>query len=638
MDHDQIRVIERFVTTQRRALTADVERQISAYGIQPTGEILPESSLGHLTDAERLTADQLRQRMLHLSAAHGGKSAAVTLMREQAFTSLNRLIALRMAEERGLIPEAIGSGLESEGFEVFLQTSPPGAMDRYAWYREYLFLLFDELSVELPSLFDRFRGEGLVFPRQDTLLALIAAMNDPAMRDSWALDETIGWVYQYFNDPRERKKMREKTAPTDSYELAVRNQFFTPRYVVRFLVDNSLGRLWCEMVRDRDALDGVCAMTALTRSDELTRVAAKDPREITVIDPACGSMHFGLYTFDVLAAVYESAWKRANEVEAFAPLRDAYPDMDTLQREIPRLVCERNIFGVDIDGRAVQIAGITLWLRAHRWWHEHGLRAADRPRISRFNLATAQPMPGEKEYYTEFLASLGDAALRKITESVWNEMKIAGELGSLLRIERGIEREVAALRAASERYRTAEAGQSWFVAEEQSDHVARRYGVDLSTVKAEDDWAEMHERVYAALEQYALSYRNKSGGYQRSLFADDTHAGFACIDILRRRYDVVLMNPPFGASATRAKGYIAKEYPRTKNDLYAAFVESFLDRLAPGGYLGAITSRTGFFLSTYTKWREEILLQEAEPIVMADLGFGVLDAMVETAAYVLRSR
>jgi type I restriction-modification system DNA methylase subunit len=121
------------------------------------------------------------------------------------------------------------------------------------------------------------------------------------------------------------------------------------------------------------------------------------------------------------------------------------------------------------------------------------------------------------------------------------------------------------------------------------------------------------------------------------MFADDTHAGFAFLDVLRREFDVVLMNPPFGASATKAKSYIEKHYPRTKNDLYAAFVEAFLGRLRPGGYLGAITSRTGFFLSTFTKWREEILLQESEPVVMADLGFGVLDAMVETAAYVLRA-
>jgi hypothetical protein len=96
------------------------------------------------------------------------------------------------------------------------------------------------------------------------------------------------------------------------------------------------------------------------------------------------------------------------------------------------------------------------------------------------------------------------------------------------------------------------------------------------------------------------------------------------------------MNPPFGDSSKPAKALIEKQYPRTKNDLYAAFVEQGLHRLNRGEMLGAITSRTGFFLSSFQKWREEVLLKEARPIVFADLGYGVLDtAMVETAAYCL---
>jgi len=96
------------------------------------------------------------------------------------------------------------------------------------------------------------------------------------------------------------------------------------------------------------------------------------------------------------------------------------------------------------------------------------------------------------------------------------------------------------------------------------------------------------------------------------------------------------MNPPFGEASKPSKDYIEKSYPRTKNDVYAAFVERGLSWLVPHGLLGAITSRTGFFLSSFQKWREEILLKEARPTVMADLGTGVLDtAMVETAAYVL---
>ena len=126
-------------------------------------------------------------------------------------------------------------------------------------------------------------------------------------------------------------------------------------------------------------------------------------------------------------------------------------------------------------------------------------------------------------------------------------------------------------------------------------------------------------------------------GVRRRLFAEDAAQGVAFIELMRERFDVVLMNPPFGAGSLAAKKELASSYPRTKNDVYAAFVERGIELLLPGGMLGAITSRTGFFLSSFQKWREEILLQEAPPVVFADLGAGVLDsAMVETAAYCLR--
>jgi type I restriction-modification system DNA methylase subunit len=109
------------------------------------------------------------------------------------------------------------------------------------------------------------------------------------------------------------------------------------------------------------------------------------------------------------------------------------------------------------------------------------------------------------------------------------------------------------------------------------------------------------------------------------------------MELLRFRYDVVLMNPPFGAGSLKAKKVFDAAYPRTKNDVYAAFVERGVELLHPGGMLGAITSRTGFFLSSFQKWREEIILEEAPPLVFADLGQGVLDgAMVEVAAYCLQ--
>lgn len=107
----------------------------------------------------------------------------------------------------------------------------------------------------------------------------------------------------------------------------------------------------------------------------------------------------------------------------------------------------------------------------------------------------------------------------------------------------------------------------------------------------------------------------------------------------REVFDVVVMNPPFGALAANTKDQLSKAYPRSKNDLLAIMVERGLELLRAGGRIGAITSRTCFFLSSFQKWREAVVLGIARPEVMADLGFGVMDdAMVEAAAYVLEKQ
>jgi hypothetical protein len=169
----------------------------------------------------------------------------------------------------------------------------------------------------------------------------------------------------------------------------------------------------------------------------------------------------------------------------------------------------------------------------------------------------------------------------------------------------------------------------------ESDRPATESYVRLVPGEHEAFWGKAEGLVLTALEVYAR-FASGGQGLVRRLFAGDAAHEFALIDLCRLRFDVVLMNPPFGDGSKPSKSYIEKAYPRTKNDLYAAFVECGLRRLLPDGLLGTITSRTGFFLTSFKKWREEILLHEAEPTVFAALGYGVLDsAMVETAAYCL---
>ena len=149
-------------------------------------------------------------------------------------------------------------------------------------------------------------------------------------------------------------------------------------------------------------------------------------------------------------------------------------------------------------------------------------------------------------------------------------------------------------------------------------------------------WQKAEGRLQEALTEFARAARST---YQGRLFAEDALQGLRMIDHCREVFDVIVMNPPFGALAAGTKDQLAKAYPNSKTDLLSIFVERGLGLMRAGSKIGAITSRTCFFLSTFQKWREQIVLKEAVPEALADLGLGVMDdAMVEAAAYVLEKR
>ncbi len=410
-------------------------------------------------------------------------------------------------------------------------------------------------------------------------------------------------------------------APRNSRELAVRNRFFTPRYVVEFLVDNTLGRLWFNWTGGQTGLRDRCQYL-LVKPDEQPEPAnrLRDPRTIKLLDPACGSMHFGLYAFDLFLEIYREAWAWEqthgpgclnSETGGNADLKSlsqTYADQDAFLHDVPRLIIEHNIYGVDIDPRAAQIASLALWLRAQRAWHEAGVKAKDRPQVGRGHVVAAVAPPTEVDLRKRFMEEL-DPLDAELFEKTLFLLKSLPELGVLLQVEK----ELPALVRA----------------------VFGKHG-DLFREEDMAQWQKAETRLQEALTEFARAAR---ATYQGRLFAEDALQGLRMIDHCREVFDVVVMNPPFGALSAGTKTQLGKAYPRSKNDLLAIFVERGLEVMRTGGRLGAITSRTCFFLSSFQKWREEIVLGIAQPEVMADLGHGVMDdAMVEAAAYVLEKQ
>ena len=269
-------------------------------------------------------------------------------------------------------------------------------------------------------------------------------------------------------------------------------------------------------------------------------------------------------------------------------------------------------------------------MRAQRAYNEFSFARDSRSAIRKTNIIVPEPMPGEKDLLQEFTATLQPPLLGQLVEVIFDKMQLAGEAGSLLKIEEELRDAIA--KAREQWARGPQEEQMTLFAENLPK--AKQLRFDLSGITDDQFWRKAESRTIAALRGFAEAKANGTA-FRRSLFADDAARGLALIDLCRRSYDTVLMNPPFGDAARPSKPYLDAQYPRTRNDMYAAFVERGLGVLHPGGMLGAITSRTGFFLTSFRKWREEILFKEARPAVMADLGYGVLDAMVETAAYCL---
>jgi len=623
--------LQKLVSDCRKLLSEEFSIQLQqTYGIDPnSGEVAGLDRLTHLSDRDRQTAQLLRDTLAHYLAideddkAH--RIAAIDrIIREQAFTVLNRLAALLMMEARGLLAAAVVSqGQQSQAFELYKMVSGSALGETGEAYRTFLFSLFDEFAIDLPALFDRYAAQGRLFPREPALLEVLNALNHNEIQPLWAEDETIGWIYQYFNSKEERKAMRDASqAPRNSRELAVRNQFFTPRYVVEFLVDNTLGRMWFNATGGQTALREHCQYL-LVKPDEQPQASARlrDPRTLKLLDPACGSMHFGLYAFDLFLQLYQEAWDweqahgpgsldvSTQPNAGLLPLCQIYADREAYQRDVPRLIVEHNIYGVDIDPRAAQIASLALWLRAQRAWHDTGVKAQQRPDVGRGHVVAAVAPPAERDLRQQFTATL-DKRDGELFEKTLQLLKGLPELGVLLQVEREL---LSLIR-----------------------QVYVGTGAGLFAVEEQESWEKAEYRLRTALVDFAQEARST---YQGRLFAQDALEGLRLIDLCREVFDVVIMNPPFGALAANTKDRLVKAYPRSKNDLMAIMVERGLELLRSGGRLGAITSRTCFFLSSFQKWREEIVLGIAKPEVMADLGFGVMDdAMVEAAAYVLEKQ
>ena len=644
------KIIERFVSAAKNLLMQNVTEMLQQwYGIWADGHTIGVEQLPSQDTDIVHTARMLRDRLQHLMAAlpdtdtdaDKERQAVGQLVAEQAFTQLNRFCALRMCEERDLIMESIRGGYESAGFMAYDSIAQSMGASRYERYRCYLLSVFDELSIELPAVFDRFSPFGLLFPDESTLMKLLELINDSQLSawfdeqntvtvNFWKEDETLGWMFQDYNSLEERRKMREASSkPRNSREMAVRNQFFTPEYVVRFLTDNSLGRIWYEMTRGESRIgEEQCRYMIRRPGEPLEERKLKEPTEILSLDPTCGSMHFGLYLYEVYEYIYMDAWD--HQPSLLQKYREVHT-RESFRREVPKLILENNIYGCEIDPRALQIAALSLWLRAQKSYSQMNLDAAERPLIARSNLVLAEAMPGNKRLLKGLMDEF-DKPMQRLLTTIWNKMKYVGEAGLLFKMEKEISDDIEYLRKNWSKVNQ-NRNVSFYDSEERRAEVmaANEARTELRHHK-DEFFEEIAERLQTALQELS-SRLSEEEGYENALFSEDATRGFAFIELCQKRFDCIVMNPPFGEGSEHTSQYMNDNYPAWSKNLVCAFFDRMQEMLDDEGKLGAIFDRTVMIKSSYEAFRRRNLCGFIT--ACADTGWGVLDASVETSTLVL---
>ena len=402
--------------------------------------------------------------------------------KQAAYTLLNRLVILRLMEAPGPNgeplrgPAVVTGGWESPAYKDFRELAPALVRgDDTEGYAFLLQLVFEDLSTELPGLYGPVGVTDLIPIPAGMLRHVVEELDKSEIESCWTDDMTLGWVYQYWNDP-EREAINAKLnsgGKVEPHEIASKTQLFTERYIVDWLLQNSLGPMWLAMCRKhrwtpevesdgtlqrlkerrvewrakRDA--GEVSLTELMPlhtdaerrwayyvpqpiPDDAVEHVADSVRDLTILDPAVGSGHFLVVAMDLLVALYrEEARHRGEEGQT-----------EWMDRALVERILSHNLHGIDLDPRAVQIAAAALWLKARQIApdaHPERLNlVASNLRLS--SLSDDDPALVELRLEVERETGIPGA----LTDTIVHALRGADHLGSLLKVDRAVDQAIEA--------------------------------------------------------------------------------------------------------------------------------------------------------------------------------------------------
>lgn len=621
------KAIKEFAVNARKELIEEVTTKLNRLGITDKGieeakridqslqEI--ESTQLRLTGNAITQRDRLIEKLKQKSSTSDYKEEYQSLIEEVAYTWFNRLIAIRFMEVNDYLPDSYRvlssentgkiepdiitdiydsdiyeelSTSEKQQVNEWKMDNSAEAMDKL--YQFVFIKICHQLNDYLPELFEQVEDDTeLLFTasyiKKDGVIAKLLSIPEENFDVSQGGQvEIIGWLYQYYNsEPKELVFSRPKSQKIKKQDIPAATQLFTPDWIVRYMVENSLGRFYIEkMMGNGDTrtekeiaqhFNWVYYLETAEQPDVVMIELKEDQKEkahyhleeIKFIDPSMGSGHVLVYAFDVFMQLYE---------------HEGYS-----KRDAATLILENNLFGLDIDHRAQQLAYFALMMKGRE---QNRQLFKKQIKLNCFDVPESKELQKDHDFLNEIKEFLDDE-------------EVCDELDNLIK------------------YYT---------------H-GKDYG---SLIKIKEDYH--FDDIVIGLQRFKES--QKAG-----LFLDDTIQKVDKIfdiitisKILSSKYDIVVTNPPYMGSSGMDKtlsDFAKKEYPQSKSDLFAMFIEQCEYLLGKHGYCSMITQQAWMFLSSFEKLRN-YLVNNSTIINMANLGSRAFEEIggevVQTTTFVIR--
>ena len=516
------------------------------------------------------------------------------LVEEFTFTLFNRLAALKVMEAHTLHPEIVTRraqhGDRSFAQKHWLEQHPEGRNEEMEGLVRFLEDQLAALATDIP-LFSLQHPYHLL-PTAIELNGILQAFNqvetDEQVDDHiWQSDDVLGWLYESFNNFK-KAAHKESGDKTEFNKVSIQSQVYTPKWVVKFLVDNSLGKMYLEMYPDSEIKNRY----KIANAPKIRTRTPKPLHACKLIDPACGSGNFLLYAFDLFYDLY------TDQIENYGA------DYD--DRKIAEQIIAHNLHGVDIDDRAIQLAQLGLYIKAKR-----KKRTA---RIEQFNIVSSDFMLPDFDFVLPiFRKDIADRKQLELVESIWTDLQAAHKFGSLVRLSEKVDAYVSAIRNSDGRL---------FSQEEES-----------ATKQFKEGF----------LKNLAFAFERFASQQPNSFLATKTQDANTFLKIITQHYDVAVANPPYTDSSDfgpELKKFMEANYKQPykfNSNLYATFIKRCYELIDEKGKMALIHPLTFMYITSFEDVRK-FILQQTKIDLFIEFGLGGVFTSkvdVDVSAYVI---